>query len=48
MKKIKDDDIKDDFMIIENYDNSDNSLDLKITLEHIVMIFNQLILIAWA
>ena len=36
MKKIKDDDIKDDFMIIENYDNSDNSLDLKIILEHML------------
>ena len=36
MKKIKDDDIKDDFMIIENYDNPDNSLDLKIILEHML------------
>ena len=34
MKKIKDDDIKDDFMIIGNYDNPDKSLDLKIILQH--------------
>ena len=37
MEKIKDDDIKDDYMIIENYDNPDNSLDLKIILEMLEM-----------
>ena len=36
MGKIKDDDIKDDFMMIENYDNPDNSLDLKTILEHML------------
>ena len=33
MEKTKDDDIKDDFMIIENYDYPDKSLDLKIILQ---------------
>ena len=36
MEKVKDDDIKDDFMIIENYDNPDKSLDLKIILQQML------------
>ena len=34
MKKIKDEDIKEDWMKIENCVNPDKSLDLKFILEH--------------
>ena len=36
MKKIIDDDIKEDWMKIENYVNPDKSLDLKFILEHVL------------
>ena len=36
MEKIKDDDIKEDWMKIENYVNPDKSLDLKFILEHML------------
>ena len=34
MEKIKDEDIKEDWMKVENYVNPDKSLDLKFILEH--------------
>ena len=36
MKKFKDDDIKEDWMKIENYVDPDKSLDLKFILEHML------------